>query len=184
MKKFVLVTLLVLMIGGMFAQQTKIPLIINDNRHSAEQCLNSLGRVDGDLITIRASAALTYVNTSETIVTPTGLSVDYTTLQAYKSYPIVIKVTYTGNISNSAKLTITGYSLPYAITGTNLLDDVKGSAFSTSVEITLTTGANSGDIEYYILPESLLVGKYIYLTTTYSADPVNDVAVELATNPI
>jgi len=184
MKKFVIIVLLVLFSIGIFAQQTVYPMIINDNRHSAGQILNSLGRVDGDPITVRASAVLTYANTSETIVTPDGLSVDYTTIQAYKSYPIVIKVTYKGNISNAATLTITGYSLPYAITGAEVLDDIKSSALSSSVTITLTAAASDLDNEYYYLPESLLVGKYFYITTTFSADPVIDPWIEILTNPI
>jgi len=50
--------------------------------------------------------------------------------------------------------------------------------------ITLTAAASADDTEYYLVPDCLLNGKFIYFKYAYSADPTNDVKVAIFINKI
>jgi hypothetical protein len=133
----------------------------------------------GDVIV--TGAVLTYASTSELAFTlDNGLA--YYPIEVYGSYVLEVKVTYNGNPAD-VNLTIGQASSSYALTAANAISQLDSDYWVTEVIDLDTSG--TGTIDYYLVPDALLNGKYIYFKYQYSGDPdvgggsVNDPTVEL-----
>ena len=130
-------------------------------------------RSDGEVVV--TLAALTYASTSELAFTlDSGKA--YYNIGYYSSYVLEVKITYAGN-PNNVNLTIGQASSTYELTGAKAIAELDSDYWVTEVIDLDTSGATSTD--YYLVPDALLNGKYIYFKYQYSGDPVNDPTVEL-----
>ena len=124
---------------------------------------------------IVTGAALTYASTSQLAFTLDSV-LAYYLIELYSSYVVEVKITYAGN-PNDVNLTIGQASSSYALTAANAISQLDTDYWTTEV-IDLNTAGGTGT-EYYLVPDALLNGKYIYFSYQYSGDPGNDPVVEL-----
>ena len=126
--------------------------------------------------TLHTDATLTYANTNETALEATP-----TTLEYYKDIVLEIKVTSLANTTGQT-LTIKAATSDYLVTGAEAIAAFE-SGYWTSKAITLNAGV---DTLYYKLAIAAneICGKYLYTSTTYSADPTGDPKVEVKLNLI
>jgi len=149
-----------------------------------EISMATIGNVDGTndhtIETVATSDTIAYADTNEHAFTLDSGNAAYIA-NMYKDYVVTVQIVYRGNVSNSATLTIGTASCGHELTAANAIAQLDSDFWSTEV-ITLT--ASSGTTEYYLIPDCLLNGKYIYFKYAYSADPVNDVKVAIFINRI
>ena len=143
---------------------------------------NTYGTNDHIIDTIVSSDTIAYASTSELTFTLDSGEAFYIA-KMYKSYVVTVQIIYRGNVSNSATLTIGTASAGHELTAAKAISELDDDFWSEEV-ITLTAAASADDTEYYLVPDCLLNGKFIYFKYNYSADPTNDVKVAIFINKI
>jgi len=144
----------------------------------------TIGNVDGTndhtIETVVTSAALTYVSTTDTIFTLDSGAAFYK-MEMYKDYVVTVQVIYAGN-PNDVNLTIGTASCGHELTALNAISQLDSDFWSTEV-INLDTSGGT-DTDYYLIPDCLLNGKYLYFKYQYSGDPGNDPKIAIFVNRI
>ncbi len=146
--------------------------------------LATIGNVDGTndhvIETVVSSAVLAYTNTNETAFTLDSGEAYYIA-EMYKSYVVTVQVIYTGN-PNDVNLTIKTASCGHELTAANAISQLDSDFWSSKV-IDLNTSGGTGT-EYYLVPDCLLNGKFLYFSFTYSGDPSHDPKIAIFINKI
>ena len=135
---------------------------------------------DHTIETVVTSAALTYVSTTDTIFTLDSGAAFYK-MEMYKDYVVTVQVIYAGN-PNDVNLTIGTASCGHELTALNAISQLDSDFWSTEV-INLDTSGGT-DTDYYLIPDCLLNGKYLYFKYQYSGDPGNDPKIAIFVNRI
>jgi len=135
---------------------------------------------DHTIETVVTSAALTYANTNENAFTLDSGNAFYK-IEMYKDYVVTVQVIYAGN-PNDVNLTIGTASCGHELTAANAISQLDTDFWSTEV-INLDTSGGT-DTDYYLIPDCLLNGKYLYFKYQYSGDPGNDPKIAVFVNRI
>ena len=136
----------------------------------------------GDIETVATLDTIAYASTNELAFTlDSGLAYYEIPAQYYSSYVVTVQVTYRGNPAN-VNLTIGTASCGHELTAANAISQLDSDFWATKV-IDLNTVGGTGT-EYYLLPDCLLNGKYIYFKYQYSGDCTTDPKIAIFINKI